>query len=151
MERLLYIPNCKSPIPVCDNNHYATSASQPILATLLSTQRIPPFGEVETLAYVSADDIKEPHLLESFSLNSAVFVARALVNPTNRTIPICLLNPSDETISVYKNAKVAELEPIASLPSTVAAATADFNQDQCKPEKLISRTFGTWCKILIQN
>ena len=80
-----------------------------------------------------------------------MFVARALVNPTNRTIPICLLNPSDETISVYKNAKVAELEPIASLPSTAAAATADLNQDQCKPEKLINRTFGTWCKILIQN
>ena len=135
-ERLLYIPNCKSPIPVCDNNQCATSASQPILATLLSTQRIPPFSEVETLAYVSADDIKEPHLLEPFSPNSAVFVARALVNPTNRTIPIRLLNPSDETITVYKNTKVAELEPIASFPSTVAATTADLNQDQCKPEKL---------------
>ena len=74
---------------LCHNNQCTTSASQLIiLATLLSIQRIPPFSEVKMLAYVSADDIKETHLLEPFSPNSAVFVARALVNPTNRTIPI---------------------------------------------------------------
>ena len=43
---------------------------------------------------------------------SQLAVARAVVQPTSTTIPVCILNTSDEPATLYTGAVIAVLEPI---------------------------------------
>ena len=46
-----------------------------------------------------------------------VAVVRALVEPKNGHVPVCLINPRKEAIVVYKNMKLATLEQPGELLS----------------------------------
>lgn len=62
---------------------------------------------------------------------SGVMVARALVEPTNCTIPLRVLNPRDQEVTLRKGLCVAELEDI--LPMDVAPVSEGNGSVSEKP------------------
>ena len=99
----------------------STSPVSPITVSLVDTVRIPPESELEVMAHVHTDNhpkctqLTQPCMLEQTPLKRLpVCVARALVTPSPAGVPIRLLNPSAETVTVYKHTSVAIMEPIDS-------------------------------------
>ena len=85
--------------------------------TLEETLSIPPFSEMEVMAKVSEGLHQGTWLLEECkSKNLPVRVARALVNPITRTMPVRLLNLSSDTTTVFKGTKVATVEECDTAP-----------------------------------
>ena len=69
------------------------------------------------MAKVSEGLHKGTWLLEECkSKNLPVRVARALVNPITRTMPVRLLNLSSDTTTVFKGTKVATVEECDTAP-----------------------------------
>ena len=84
-------------------------------AVLLSeTIRIPSFSELEVMADttgVMARGLGHSYLLEPIaSTKLPVQAARALVAPSASRIPVRLLNPSTQPVTVHKGTKIAFLE-----------------------------------------
>jgi hypothetical protein len=47
-------------------------------------------------------------------------VARALVKPTSTTVPVCILNPTEEPVTVYAGMLLATLQSVTSPTGDVA-------------------------------
>ena len=86
--------------------------------SLMETVRIPAASELEVMANVDYDVnmLNQPLLLEQNpSERLPVRVARALVVPQSARVPIRILNPGVESITLNKNTPVAILEFVDDL------------------------------------
>ena len=102
----------------CGDNSISVSlcsSTEPQCAVLLSeTIRIPSFSELEVMADttgVMARGLGHSYLLEPIaSTKLPVQAAWALVAPSASRIPVRLLNPSTQPVTVHKGTKIAFLE-----------------------------------------
>ena len=60
-------------------------------------------------------------MLESTPIKTAVIAARALIESTGETIPVRLLNPCSTSSTVYKGTKIATLEEVSNINTSIAA------------------------------
>ena len=51
-------------------------------------------------------------MLETIDTKATVMAARSLVHPTSDTIPIRLLNPCGEAVTLYQGTKIATIEEV---------------------------------------
>ena len=86
-----------------------------------SVLQVPGCSEVEIMAKVPSAFTRGTWVVESSPANSkAVVIARTIVTPTDQTVPVCLLNPWPEQVTVNKGTTIARMEAVA-----VVAATSD--------------------------
>ena len=101
-------------IPLRKQGSKTSSPTQPILACLHITVVGPPRSEV--LAVATVPDLPRQSgtwLLSGHNIrNCPVQVARALVQPTDGKLPVCLLNPRDHPVTIYQGTNIGELEEV---------------------------------------
>ena len=86
-----------------------------------SILQIPGCSEIEVMAKVSSAAAVGSWILESTpENNNAVMVTRTLVTPSNQMVPVCVLNPRPEGITIWKGTTTVMMEAVA-----VVAATSD--------------------------
>ena len=81
--------------------------------------KIPPFSEVDIVAYIDEPTEGGTWLLEGRSVNPLEpNVARALVSPHSKTVLVHFLNHRSEEATMYKNSRIASMELLkeADLP-----------------------------------
>ena len=93
----------------------STEPALPVHVCLNDTIVIPPRSEVLTFATTSAD-VRGTWLVDEQTTknNVAVRVARAIVHPQDSKVPVCLLNPRDVPVTMYKGMTIGEIEELRS-------------------------------------
>eukprot|EP00731_Ephydatia_muelleri_P006029 Em0003g277a len=93
----------------------STEPALPVHVCLDDTIVIPPRSEVLTFATTSAD-VRGTWLVDEQATknNVAVRVARAIVHPQDSKVPVCLLNPRDVPVTMYKGMTIGEIEELRS-------------------------------------
>lgn len=82
----------------------------------MDTLYIPAASELEVMAHITDPIPQQPCLIEQAPHKRLpVLVARAPVTPTSQAVPICVLNPSPQAVTLYKGSTIATAEPIDSL------------------------------------
>ena len=74
----------------------------------MDTVELPPCSEIEVLARIPAIQV----LQESLERPPPVAVARALIEPTDTTVPVRLLNTKASPVTVYEGSTLATLEEV---------------------------------------
>ena len=89
---------------------------------------VPPCSEIETMGAVPAMTVHGSWIVEADKqCRSAALVARAIVNPKDGAVPIRLLNPRDEAVTIPKGTKVAMME---LLPEQTASTPVSSVQER---------------------
>ena len=85
-------------------------------ACLVDTVIVPPRSEVLACATTSSEAQGTWLLDGQFSKNCAVqvYVARAVVQSQECKVPVCLLNPRDQQVTIYKGTKMGVMERLGS-------------------------------------
>ena len=100
------------------------ASTSPLTVSLVDTLHISAASELEVMAHVTGTIPPQPCLLEQAPQKRLpVMVARALVTPTAQEVPIRVLNPSPETVTLYKGSSIATVEPIDSLSVSPVSLT----------------------------
>ena len=89
-------------------------------AVLKGTTVVPPYSECEVLTQVSCKG--DTWLVEN-KLQKTVTVARAIVSPKNQQVVLRLVNPTADSVKIYKGMKVAQLEKVEDTAVTISAVT----------------------------
>ena len=89
---------------------------------------IPPLCEMEIMARVPAVAEAQTWLVESCPSGerAAVVVARANVTPYEENIPVRILNPRDEPVSLKKGQEITHMEPLLEDFSVAAAVQEEL-------------------------
>ena len=97
---------------------------------------IPPCSELETIAKVPESANSSTWILESNPTGrNAVLVARTLVKPVQREVPIRLLNSRNDQITVKKGTVVAQMEPLTEDVSSSVAVVRERHPEDIPEEK----------------
>lgn len=99
------------------------------------TLDVPPLWETEIMAKVPGVAGADTWLVESQPLEdrSCVVVARAVVAPEGGHIPVRILNPRNEPVTLRKGEKIAQMEPLleeVAVPSTTIQKPAETEVEQ---------------------
>ena len=101
-----------------------------------SNLNIPPCSELETIAKVPESANSSTWILESNPIGrNAVLVARTLVKPVQREVPIRLLNSRNDQITVKKGTVVAQIEPLTEDVSCSVAVVRERHPEDIPEEK----------------
>ena len=76
-----------------------------------STVEVPPRSVMEITAYFVCE-VEGVWLVEPADKDVPVAVARAMVEPRSTTIPVCVLNTSDQSTTLYGGSVVASMTPV---------------------------------------
>ena len=114
-----------------------TVASAPeavIMVTMSDTRLVPANSELEVVGGVASSTNGTTCLLER--AGTKVVIARAIVNPINGTVPVRLLNPTDNPVTIYKGTKIACME-VVDTPSLAISTIAaqDSYELEVPPDK----------------
>ena len=112
---------------VLDAPPQALSCAQPQQARSAETVEVPPRCVLEVSAYLETAVTGVWLVEETVSGTSQLAVARAVVQPTSTTIPVCILNTSDEPATLYAGAVIAVLEPVE--PPLEVDAVSDIHPE----------------------
>ena len=94
-----------------------------------SVLQVPGCSEVEIMAKVPSAAEGGSWIVESNPTNTnAVMVARTLVTPNNQMVPVRVLNPRPERITVSKGTTIAMMEAVAVVAATSASETTPKQQ-----------------------
>ena len=85
-----------------------------VAVTLNETLEIPAHSEMEVMAGIPGAATEGTWMMEQEEKNSAVRVARALVTPEQKEVPVRLLNLRDKSIIVRKGTAVAKLDAVSA-------------------------------------
>ena len=102
-------------------NHKPCSTVYAVLNMSIS---IPERSELEIIAELDTPSPQEQNYLVENSLNHNIIVARAVVQPAGHQTVLRLLNPNNESNRLYKEKKLAKLEPLPN-SSVVSTVTTD--------------------------
>ena len=97
-----------------------------INVVLENTLQVPQCSEIETIGRVPPSASNAIWIVESSKQErKPCMVARAIVKPDGDTVPVRLLNLRDETITIPKGTKIAEMEQIPDDAITTVASTQE--------------------------
>uniref|UniRef100_A0A1X7TTM9 Uncharacterized protein n=1 Tax=Amphimedon queenslandica TaxID=400682 RepID=A0A1X7TTM9_AMPQE len=79
-------------------------------ATLCETVNIPPYSELETLSSVNdfSSQVGDCLLEDSLSKRIIATTARAVITQNSHVV-VCLINPTDTPVTIYKGTGVASI------------------------------------------
>ena len=140
-ERLLHIPSCKAPILVSGSKHCCTPTQ--MCASIAATEVVPAYSELEVMATIPQNCKGKSLVVETINTKATVMAARALVHPTTDIIPIRLLNPCGEAITLYPGTKIATMEEVedsAAVISTVSSQTSSSTNLKTALWDMVSRS-----------
>ena len=101
----------------------------------METIQVPPSSEMEIMATVQGQPCIGPWPLEGVQRGRLpVVIARALVEPRAGCVPVRLVNPRSEPMTIYQNTTLATLEKPENLPSP-GAVIASAGQGEVPKEK----------------
>ena len=103
---------------------------------IVSKVEIPPYSEMEVLARVDESCEGEWLLEESSKTRAPVAVARSLVRVTNSNVPVLILNPRAEPVTLYAGTGIAVLERVESPEGSVNVVD---NTIVTEPEEEVKR------------
>ena len=89
-----------------------SSSTRSRQARMVEKMEVPPRCVLVVSAYLEAAVEGVWLVEETVPGTSPLAVARALVQPTSTTIPVCILNTSDKPTTLYAGAVIAVLEPV---------------------------------------
>ncbi len=119
-EKILHLADRRASLPLRPEEGQpmkTEDAAARISVCIRSDLQIPARSEVEVIASCTSQAANSGMwLLEATGSNRCAAVAtRALVNSNNGEVVVRLLNPREETVTVHKGMKVAELEQVESV------------------------------------
>ena len=88
--------------------------------TISETLWVPAHSEMEVLANVAQPEAPGTWIMEGDA--TPVMVARSLLDSPGAQIPVWLMNPSDQPVTLYKGKKITTLEPVEETPGVAIAA-----------------------------
>ena len=95
-----------------------------VSVTLHDTLQVPASSEVEVIANVPEAASGGTWIVEGSTLGKqALFVARTLVTPVGKSVPLRLLNPRSELVKVTRGSVVAQMESVESFECSVIGMT----------------------------
>ena len=95
---------------------------------------VPPLSEMEIMVQVPQVDTPTTWLMEpNGDQRHAVVVARAVVDPRTGRVPVRILNPRAETVTVHKGSTIAVMEPL--LEEDVAMVASVSKNPEVSEEK----------------
>ena len=123
-EKTLDFPNHGISAPLSQPSS-SSQLALPAGVYLVNTVRLPAFSEMEVMVANQARVNGSDWILEGEHREKVpVMAARAVVNPVDGTLPVCLFNPGAESITVYRGTRIAHLESVEDNnvmdPATVA-------------------------------
>ena len=130
-DRLLHIPSCKSPIPVCGSTHSSTPTQ--VYAILAACESVPAYSEKEVMVSIPQYCKDKSHVLEAMETKVTIMAARTLVHPTTNTIPVRLLNLSGEAVTLYEGTKIATIEEVDDSVALISSVSTS-NQSNCSSD-----------------
>ena len=111
---------------------------------MAETRTAPPYSEVEVMAMIPMTSLGRPSVLESAQTKTAVVAARALLDSAAETIPVRLLNPCSEPTTAYKGTRIATLEEVSEINTSVAAVRpSEQSSRNTKPSSDLSDALWT--------
>ena len=121
-------------LPLGSSKQWPPVASVSVVAN--ETLCIPPLSEMEIMARVPAVAkaqtwLVEPCLSED---RTAVVVARAMVTPEDEQIPVRILNPRIEPVSLKKGEAIARMEPLHEEVTVAATVQEETGEKEDQPE-----------------
>ena len=139
-ERLLHFPSCMCSVPVTDkcDKHIVVNV------IMAETRTVPPYSELEVLAVIPDTGLGKLGVIESTQTKTAVMAARTLIDSAAETVPVKLLNPCSEPTTVYKGTKIATLEEVSEIDTSIAAVRPSEQSSQhTKPSSDLSDALWT--------
>ena len=108
-----------------------------VVVMLEEPLHLAPLSEIEIMAKVSGECKGEGTWLleESKSQRLPVRVAHAIVCPNSSIVPVRLLNPRPETVTVYKNTQLAVLEKLEATPPQVKLPVSLVHAESVIPQQ----------------
>ena len=100
--------------------------------TISKTLQVPAYSEMEVMANMAQPKAPGTWIMEGDA--TPVMVARSLLDSPNTQIPVRLMNPSDQPVTLYKGKRIATLEPVEETPG-VAIAGVQPKHPQVSEEK----------------
>ena len=98
---------------------------------IVETVRIPAFCELEVMATTQTSVSECNWILKGEQRDKVLVVAAcAVVSPVNRTLPVRLLNPTMESVVVYKGTRIACLEALDESDVIDSASVAVVHQSE---------------------
>ena len=92
----------------------SSQRSETVPVSLVKDLHIPPSCELEIMGHVSSALCGDYLLEQTTHKRLPVRVARALVSTTDEGMPLRLINPSTQMVTLHKGTQLAILEPIES-------------------------------------
>ena len=94
-----------------------------------ATLQVPGCSEIDIMAKVPSVATGGSWIIESNpTKNNAVMIARTLVSPCNQMVPVRVLNPRPERITVSKGTTIATMEAVAVVAATSEDQTTNKQQ-----------------------
>ena len=134
--RKLVFPERDITVSLCDSSSSGSDLVQ-ARVTLDETLTIPPFSMLETFGRVSGNVRGQAWLLQECKTKQLpVKVANGLVSTSSSQVPVRLLNPSPDRVTVYKGTKIATVEEVKQKPCTTISAVQEREVSQTKRQAL---------------
>ena len=134
---VLHVKSCGLKLPISKGQ---PSSVFPTLSVILQESvKVPPFSEMEVMGSVPAAATSKTWVVQGKPQGrNAVMVARALVLPEACSIPLRLLNPRDEEVTIPRGTAVAELENVVAEvegvpPGDVGVAVVSDDEEAGEP------------------
>ena len=116
-----------------------------------NTVEVPPYSMMETLAYFKVP-VEGVWLVEEARDQSLrVAVSRAIVKPSSTTIPVCVMNMSDEPATLYSDTVIATIQhvdPPAEVGEVVSGGTPEVGDDK---QRMLQQLAEGCCSELSQG
>ena len=113
------------------------SSPATVCVAVVSTLQVPAYSEMEVMAKVEKPSV--PGLWAVEGETDQIMVAHAVVDASADLIPVRLLNPSNEVVTLYKGKEIASLQPadeICGLDVAAVQPRADSEISKDKEEML---------------
>ena len=105
-----------------------------ISVNLIQSLQIPACSEQEVMAQMEEKICGGTWMIENEqSMNLPVLVARELVSPTDGNVPVRLFNPTNQSVTVYKGARVGHAEIMDDLDSA-CVSTVSVSETSLTPD-----------------
>ena len=107
----LYLAKQRCTVPLIEPS--PRLADNRVKVRMIATVQIPPCSELEVMACLEEPVEQGTWLLEEVAGKRApTAVARAILQPTSTLVPVRLLNPRHESITIYSGTEIATIESV---------------------------------------
>ena len=136
-------------LPLVTGDQILVTPSPPVPVALVETVQVPPMAEMEVRGEVT-QPVSGTWVVERVPLKASVVVARAVVIPTGgQGVCMRVINPTPDTVTIYKGTKLATLEPVDDVSTVMTVATEQGPTEGCTDDHL--REITRQCHVSVSD